>query len=597
MNEKKLRQLNILVIITIVSSIIAMVALSVVFAPEVQNAIYIDNMRDFSGDWIVEHYDGENDAIMDLPAKVDADKEEVTVIMHRVPEDMTSDSCLLFYTEFQNINVNIDEDTIYSNGVLNNQKRIKNAVPCYNVIPLSKAKPGDILTIYISSDYKRYSGKIGEIYYGSRGDIVVSLIKDNAIGFIFSVAMLLVTFLLMILVASMRNVNVDKKKAIYGFAFVFVMSLWSTLSNPIMQLITSNVYALYTCAMVFLLLMPMIYVMYLRCFAVKRRYAKIFEMAIYVYGVNLLTGIIFQIINVVDFASYNVITIVLIVLGLLMLTGLMYLAAGTYKDNTIYNNLVANIILGVAWFVETILSFFKFYEPYDDTVLQLGMLIFLTMLVVGIGKNVIREMNKTQEEVINTAKEEKEEVLKNVNTKLIFGGMNVAATSLKQKDKAESRLIYDITAYMKYNIKAANEKGMVPFSQEMEYIKAYLGIQARKNEGIEIDIEDKVVDFMVPFNTIEPIVENAFENGASKAVSGRIVVRSYERLDCFAIQIVDNGKGIGPDKKFNGNEKFKDLKKRLSTMCGGGVEVKNKTDKGTIVTVKIPKDGYIIKEK
>ena len=138
---------------------------------------------------------------------------------------------------------------------------------------------------------------------------------------------------------------------------------------------------------------------------------------------------------------------------------------------------------------------------------------------------------------------------------------------------------------------------MVSFSRELEYIKAYLGIQYKRNDNLEALVEDKVVDFDVPFNTIEPLVENAVVNGALKSENnGRIVVRSYERLDCFAIQIVDNGKGIGPDKKFTGKQSFKTIKKRLGSMCGATVEIKNKPDKGTILTIKIPKDGYIIKE-
>ena len=138
---------------------------------------------------------------------------------------------------------------------------------------------------------------------------------------------------------------------------------------------------------------------------------------------------------------------------------------------------------------------------------------------------------------------------------------------------------------------------MVPFSKELEYIKAYLGIQCKRNSGLETVVEDKVIDFQVPYNTVEPLVENAVVNGALKSESGgRIVVRSYERLDCFAIQIVDNGKGTGPDKRFSGKQSFKTIRKRLKSMCGGTVEINNKPDKGTILTIKIPKDGYIIKE-
>jgi sensor histidine kinase YesM len=138
---------------------------------------------------------------------------------------------------------------------------------------------------------------------------------------------------------------------------------------------------------------------------------------------------------------------------------------------------------------------------------------------------------------------------------------------------------------------------LVPFTQELDYIRAYLGIQSKRFKDLEIAIEDKVLDFKVPYNTIEPIVENSIENGALKSSSsGRFVLRSYERLDCYAVQIVDNGPGISPEKEFCGNTDYKTVKKRLKTMCQASIDVKCRPGKGAIITVKIPKDGYIIKE-
>ena len=75
----------------------------------------------------------------------------------------------------------------------------------------------------------------------------------------------------------------------------------------------------------------------------------------------------------------------------------------------------------------------------------------------------------------------------------------------------------------------------------------------------------KIIDFNVPFNTMEPLVENAVTNGALSGDNpGKIVMRSYERLDCYVIQIVDNGSGLGPDRRFTGKESYRDIKKVLN---------------------------------
>ncbi len=596
MNERKLKQLNILVIITALAALVCALLFVFCFAPDNNNRIDNIELTDYSDNWVLKNYRGGNDKIVHLPAEIDADADEIILIMKRVPENVNANSVLVIETEFQNIMATINENTVYSNGVLNNQKLMKNAVPCYNVIDIGSAKPGDIISIYISSAYQKYNGHISSIYYGTKGDVVAELVKENGIGFVFSVVLFVLTLLLLVSLVFMKNVNVDKRKSAYAFAFILSVVAWSITDNPIMQLVTGNNFGVYMTNMVLLLLMPVLYIMYQRCFAVKRRFARIFEVGIYVFAINFLTGVIFQFFSVVDFATYIVVTKILIVIGLILLSGIMYLAADTFKDKTIYNNFWANVILTVSVIIETILSVFNFYIPYDGVVLQVGIFIFLCLLVVTVEKNIIKEMNQEKETAINSIEQQKEKAIKNINTGLIYNSLNTVINSLKGIDKENSRLVYDTSIYMRYNMKTLTEKGMVPFSEELEYIKAYLGMQRRNNQMLEVLIEDKVVDFMVPFNTVEPLVENAILNGALKAVTGRLVVRSYERLDCFAIQIVDNGPGIGPDKKFEGKQSFKSIKKTLKTSCGGSVEIKVKQDKGTIVTVKIPKEGYIIKE-
>ncbi len=597
MNERKLKQLNILVIAVVLLAVISAVLFAGKFSPMNENKITGADIRDLSTGWILRDYRGQDDQIIDLPTDIEAEPGEIILIMHKVPDDVSKTSVLLFETQFQNIVVTIGQEKIYSNGVLNNQTYMENAVPCQNIISIGTAKPGDVVSIYIASAYGKYSGSIGSIYYGTKGDAIANIIKENGVGFIIAITLIIVTVLLGISLLFMKNVNVDKRKSMYAFFFILLTAFWCITENPIIELFIGNVFGVYMTNIIILLVMPVIYIMHQRCFAVKRRFAKIFEIAMYIYAINFLTGIVFQFMKVCDFASYESFTKILITVGLVILSGIMYLAADTYSDKTIYSNLFANLVLTLACVAEGILSMFDFYIPYEGVALQTGIYIFLILLVVATQKGIIKEMNKEKEQAISHVEHERDDMVKNINTSLIYSGMNIAVNSLKDNDRENSRLVYDTSMYMKYNLMAINDKDLVPFLQELEYIKAYLGIMKRKHPELEITVEDKVTSFMVPFNSIEPLVENAVMVGALKAETGsRIVFRSYERLDCYAIQIVDNGKGIGPDKKFAGKQSFKTIRKRLKTGCKGAVEVKTKPDKGTIVTVKIPKEGFIIKE-
>ncbi len=597
MNEKKLKQLNILVLIAVFAGIISTIIFIFMFSPENQNKISSNHLEAYNEGWVLKRFKGDTDKIITLPEDVDATKDDTVVIMNTVPEDVNSDSVIAFETEFQNVVVMVNEEIIYSNGVLNDQKMMKNLVPCYNVVELQNAQPGDVIAIYYSSAYNKYSGKLGDIYYGTKGDVVADIFKENSIAFLISVTVLIITVILSFSLIFMRNVNVDKRKSAYAFGFIFTVALWSVTGSPIMQLFINNTFGTYMTNMMLLLVMPVLYIMYQRCFAVKRRFAKIFEIGIYVFAVNFLTGVVFQFLSVVDFASYMVFTKIIITIGLMLLSGIMYLAADTYSDKTIYSNFWANAVLTAACLMEALLSIFSFYAPYDGVVLQVGVLIFMILLVVAVEKNIIKEMNQEKEDAISSIELAGNNAIKKINTKLIYTSLNNVVNALKLDDKENSRMIYDTTMYMKYNMQAVTNKKMVSFSEELEYIKAYLGMQKKNYPQVDISVEDKVIDFVVPYNTIEPLVENAFNRIISKdSGEGRIVVRSYERLDCFAIQIVDNGHGVGPDKKFEKRYSFKEIKRNLKALCDASIEINNKPEKGTILTIKIPKAGYIIKE-
>lgn len=588
MNNRKLKQLNMLVILIIISGCICAFVFGIYFKPEKVNKINNESMKKYNEGWVLKQYD-EPDEILNLPCKVSADAEEIVLIMNRVPEDVNSSTVLMFKTEFQNVIVMVGGEQVYSNGVLNNQKMMKNAVPCYNIAEIGTAKPGDIISIYLVSGYKSYSGKIPEIYYGTKGDVVSDIVRKNGISFVLAAIIVLITILLVVSLAFLHREALDKRRAFYAFAFVICSALWLMFNNPIMQLITSNLFGVYMTGMILLLLLPIVYTMYQRCLINKKRYGFLFEIMIYFFGVNFLTGVVFQFLNVIDFARYILITKSLICIGLLVMTCIMYLGEG--------KNFVTNLMLTATCALEAIMSLFKFYKPYDGVIIEAGLFVFICMMVISTEKVVIEEVDKKNEDVKSGVELEKNIILKKINSNLIYSSMNTVINNLKPRDIENSRLVYDTSIYMKHNLDVITNKGKVDFYKELEYIKSYLGIMKGQNKDLIISVEDKVVEFFVPYNTIEPLVENAIVNGALRSEGEKkFVFRSYERLDCYAIQIVDNGPGISPEKRFYGKEDFASIKKRLKKMSGATVDVKSKPDRGTIMTIKIPKDGYIIKE-
>ncbi|MBR4515158.1 MAG: histidine kinase [Lachnospiraceae bacterium] len=598
MNKKKLKVLNSIVLIACAVAALCIFLFTFVFSPAKSDKISSDPPAKFNTNWILRDFEGENDQMITLPAKLKAKAGDIIVIMHVAPEGLDENSVLSFKTMFQNVIVTVGEERVYEYGVLNDNKLIKTAVPKTHLVPIGKAEPGDVIAIYLSSGYNKYSGMIPEISLSTRGDVAASIVKSNGVGFVIALTLLIISLILSIALVIDRRAEIDKKRSGYAFAFVLVTSLWSLLSNPIMELITGNVFGVYMSSMVLLLLMPILYLMHLRCFAVKKRLAGILDVGIYIFAVFMLTGIIFQMLYVMDFASFLTVAKVFITVGLIALSFIMYMAADVYADKTIVSSLFANLVLTVACLLEALLSMFSFYSSYDGVVLTAGLFVFMAMIMISTEKDMAAEVTKERDYAIENVEQEKSHAIRKLNTRFIFSTMNTAMNSVKVFSESDGRLIYDTSVYMKYNMKTANERSMVPFAEELKYIKSYLGMQERNHPGLVCNVEDKIIDFNVPFNTIEPLVENAVVNGAlSGEVPGKIVVRSYERLDCYVVQIVDNGNGFGPDRRFTGKESYKDIKRTLKKMCGAIIEVKNKQDKGTIVSVMIPKAGFEMKEQ
>lgn len=594
MNERKLRQLNILIVITVAVGFILMGVFAFMGRDGANNRIRMKKLNALNDTWVLNRQGETEQTLIDLPQDLKGAAGEVFTITHQMPEDASKDTALCFYTDFQNVIVWVGNNRVYENGVLTEQKLIKNAVPAYHVVDIGDVE-GDSITIQFSSLYKRFSGELPSVYYGSRGDVVSYLIRKDGVPFV--VALMIIVIVLLLGFSLFFMSNVDRRKAAYGFGFILFAAAWTFMDNSLMQLVSKNQFAVYMCSQMFLLLMPILYFMYLRCFALRRRYAKIFEIAIYVYAINFLTGVVFQFVGVCDFAGYMFFTKILILLGLLLLCFVMYLAADTYSDRSLYSDFWANVILTASACIEFILCLFQFYKNYRGLVLQIGLFVFAVLLMISIEKSIIQEMNAERDAALNSIGHEKTEAVKMINTGVIYNALNTAITDLKTHDLENSRLLYDTSIFLQYNMDAVHKQGRVPFTEELAYIRAYLGMQRRIHPELSVVVEDKVTDFKVPYNTIEPLVENAVINGAlTSDGDAKIVIRCYERLDCYAIQIVDNGQGMSPAKKFTGKQSFASIKRKLKASAGAFIDIKTKQGKGTILTVKIAKDGYIVKE-
>lgn len=138
-----------------------------------------------------------------------------------------------------------------------------------------------------------------------------------------------------------------------------------------------------------------------------------------------------------------------------------------------------------------------------------------------------------------------------------------------------------------------NENQMVLLSEELRFLRSYLEIeQIRFSEKLQVifDVNDDVMNAVVPHLALQPIVENSVKHGISQMTEdGKIEITANKISDKLQLQVKDNGPGkIGSAEK--NQTGLSNIKTRLKHLYGEdfSFEMNCGNGEGMIVTIIIP---------
>jgi sensor histidine kinase YesM len=157
-------------------------------------------------------------------------------------------------------------------------------------------------------------------------------------------------------------------------------------------------------------------------------------------------------------------------------------------------------------------------------------------------------------------------------------------------------LIYDFTRYLSYHIDSLQGDELTTFTEELGHIREYTNIeQEHMGRRLRVEFHIGPTDFEIPPLSVEPFVENAVKHGVwPKRDGGAVSIASAETPDAWVITIRDDGVGFDPANppppvlRSHGIG-MKYAIERLKAMVDGAVRVDSEADKGTTVTIEIPK--------
>ena len=519
--------------------------------------------------------------IVNLPASLSVEKGKTATLTHKLPEMHTDTLYLTIQTNRQAIQVYVGNDILYSSN------KGEDRVRAYHVIPVSSQYRNMVVTIKLENKSSRQM-KIEAVGIGSYHEVLTQAYREN--GFFFAAGVLLIGMSICFLMVWLLVKNTSKQKKLLLYAILEGLSLGTlfVMNSRLIQVISGWSYGIYLIRCCLIILTAVLHLIVIRCFMHKKRVVFLVDIGILFYGIFYISVMVLQAFSLLSFSAIDFAGNILFGISVLLYTIILAVVIYAYgrKEGKIVFWANGSIVLCIIFL--SIMKLLKIQRGADHFYIICGFLIYMTIIWIYAVKQAfyMESLEKPYNEEVIRA-----QIIEQLNPNLLFASFHTLQNLIKSGSSKSIKMIYYISVYIRDNLKAMSQVGeMIPFDEELEHIVAYLQLQKTRNWNLDFSIECKIKEFEVPRHSIEPMVENAVKHGiAGCDNTGNVVVRSYQRAEGYAIQVVDDG--IGFDKKCLKKESptaLLNLFVMLEKTCEAKVELISKEGKGTVVTIIFP---------
>ncbi|QAY65064.1 cache domain-containing sensor histidine kinase [Paenibacillus protaetiae] len=227
-------------------------------------------------------------------------------------------------------------------------------------------------------------------------------------------------------------------------------------------------------------------------------------------------------------------------------------------------------------------------------------------LMVGQIRNLMQEIIVTQE---HKRKSELQLLQSQINPHFLYNTLDSIVWMAEQKQHEEVVLMTSALAKL-FRASIAKDQELVPIQVEIEHITNYLLIQKMRYEE-QLDYRIEIAEHISAYKTLkillQPFVENAIYHGIRNiGESGLIIIRGEEKDGAIRFEVEDNGFGMTetqlkqiwnpphpsehPSAK-RGGIGIANVNERIKLYFGDayGVQIRSELERGTIITITIPK--------
>jgi sensor histidine kinase YesM len=313
--------------------------------------------------------------------------------------------------------------------------------------------------------------------------------------------------------------------------------------------------------------------------------------------VSLLYGIYLAMIMVLPIHVYYKIHAAVMVCNTVVLLALLSRAVRYYLRNAEGLLLFAALLSINLYSLDAIL--FSLGIKENSGFVQVFILLFTVVMIAYLGLEYRGTVERLRCSMKQAQDAEMAFLRAQIKPHFLYNTLSVIAVQTTQEPQKARNLLYDLTDYLRGSFHFETHEGMVPLSEELHTVKAYLSIeQARFGDLLQVEYDiGEGVDTMVPLLSLQPIVENSVRHGIFKrAEGGWLLLQIRRENDYVVIRVEDNGVGI-PKEQLSGIRRgdnpgagvgLKNIRGRLGSYLGARLDIESTEGIGTVVTLLIP---------
>jgi two-component system, LytTR family, sensor kinase len=222
------------------------------------------------------------------------------------------------------------------------------------------------------------------------------------------------------------------------------------------------------------------------------------------------------------------------------------------------------------------------------------LLVYFAILAAGFAREYFRRDQERQAHAIQLqaqlAEARLDALRMQINPHFLFNTLNAVSALVDRDPSGVRKMIARLSELLRTTTdsRATDE---VPLRQELQLLDRYIEIMEIRFQGrlrVERTIEPATLDARVPNLILQPIVENALEHGASRAMGeGRVRIAARRDGDSLAITVHDNGPGVREGREGVG---LANTRARLAQLYGdkASLTLTTAADGGAVAEIVLP---------